>query len=103
MICRIDSGAATDQSDPRNKAADRSRSFGLAALPIYVARIPAAPFAVANNCEVPPRVSVKEFRLDPKRSFLCVRGRSLLGLRDNAKIRLRSLPPLGIEPFGFFV
>jgi len=48
MICRIDSGAATDQSDPQNKAADRSRSFGLAALPIYVARIPAAPFAVAN-------------------------------------------------------
>ena len=43
MICRIGSGAATDQSDPRNKAADRSRSFGLAALPIYVARIPAAP------------------------------------------------------------
>ena len=24
MICRIDSGAATDQSDPRNKAADRA-------------------------------------------------------------------------------
>jgi hypothetical protein len=35
--------------------------------------------------------------------FLCVRGGSLLGLRDNAKIRLRSLPPLGIEPFGFVV
>jgi hypothetical protein len=27
----------------------------------------------------------------------------LLGLRDNAKIRLGSLPPLGIEPLGFVV
>src|SRR5207245_10621896 len=39
-------------------------------------------------------------RLGP---FLCVRGGCLLGLRDYAKIRLRSLPPLGIEPFGFVV
>jgi hypothetical protein len=36
-------------------------------------------------------------------TYECVRGGSLLGLRDNAKIRLRSLPPLWIEPFGFVV
>ena len=47
---------------------------------------------------------LSELRFDPVTfPFLCVRGGSLLGLRDNAKIRLRSLPPLGIEPFGFVV
>jgi hypothetical protein len=56
----------------------------------------------AENWPLPSEVS-KNLASTPGRSFLCVRGGSLLGLRDNAKIRLRSLPPLGIDPFGFVV
>ena len=58
---------------------------------------------MANNFEVPPRASVKEFRLDPKRSFCASAAGIYWGCGTMRRYGFGVFQPFGILLLGFIV